>query len=25
VAEWKRAKVSIDYHVEFKKHYYSVL
>jgi transposase len=24
VAEWKRAKVSIDYHVEFKKHYYSV-
>ena len=24
VAEWKRAKVNIDYHVEFKKHYYSV-
>jgi len=24
VAEWKRAKVGIDYHVEFKKHYYSV-
>jgi len=24
VAEWKRAKVHIDYHVEFKRHYYSV-
>jgi transposase len=24
VAEWKRAKVNIDYHVEFKRHYYSV-
>jgi transposase len=24
VAEWKRARVNIDYHVEFKKHYYSV-
>jgi len=24
VAEWKRAKVGIDYHVEFNKHYYSV-
>jgi hypothetical protein len=24
IAEWKRAKVGIDYHVEFKKHYYSV-
>lgn len=24
VAEWKRAKVGIDYHVEFRKHYYSV-
>jgi transposase len=23
-AEWKRAKVGIDYHVEFYKHYYSV-
>lgn len=24
MAEWKRAKVGIDYHVEFMKHYYSV-
>ncbi|MFW6147976.1 MAG: Mu transposase domain-containing protein [Thermodesulfobacteriota bacterium] len=24
IAEWKRAKVGIDYHVEFNKHYYSV-
>ena len=23
-AEWKKAKVHIDYHVEFEKHYYSV-
>lgn len=23
-AEWKKAKVNIDYHIEFKKHYYSV-
>lgn len=23
-AEWKKAKVGLDYHVEFKKHYYSV-
>jgi hypothetical protein len=23
-AEWKRAKVGIDYHVVFNKHYYSV-
>jgi len=23
-AEWKKARVSIDYHVEFEKHYYSV-
>jgi len=24
LAEWKRAKVGIDYHVEFNRHYYSV-
>lgn len=24
IAEWKRAKANIDYHVEFEKHYYSV-
>ena len=24
LAEWKQAKVNIDYHVEFEKHYYSV-
>lgn len=24
IAEWKKAKVGIDYHVEFNKHYYSV-
>ena len=24
IAEWKRAKVGIDYHVELNKHYYSV-
>ena len=24
LAEWKQAKVNIDYHIEFKRHYYSV-
>jgi len=24
IAEWEKAKVGIDYHVEFNKHYYSV-
>lgn len=24
LAEWKQAKVNLDYHIEFKRHYYSV-